>query len=179
MSIIQLLYVFFKIGLLGFGGGYAMLSMIQFECVEHFAWLTPQEFSDIIAISQMTPGPISINTSTYVGYTVAGFLGALVATLSLCLPSVLLMFLVIRFLMKRQDNHYIKSIFSGLKPVLAGLILAAALLLVNQETFCDFGLGEYNFSTLIFVASFVALFFFKVNPMWVICASGVIGCILF
>ena len=63
--------------------------------------------------------------------------------------------------------------------MLAGLILAAALLLVNQETFCDFGLGEYNFSTLIFVASFVALFFFKVNPMWVICASGVIGCILF
>lgn len=179
MSILQLIYVFFKIGLLGFGGGYAMLSMIQFECVEHFAWLTLQEFSDIIAISQMTPGPISINTATYVGFTVSGFLGALAATVSLCLPSIILMFLVVRFLMNKQENHYVKSIFSGLKPVLAGLILAAALLLTNEETFCDFGIGEHNISTIIFLSSFIALFFFKVNPMWVISLSGVIGFMVF
>lgn len=179
MTILYLLYVFFKIGLLGFGGGYAMLSMIQFECVENFEWLTKSEFSDIIAISQMTPGPISINMATYVGYIVGGFFGAVAATTALCLPSVLLMYLVIRFLMKNKENHYVQSIFSALKPVLAGLILAAALLLIDKETFFDFGLGEYNFSTIIFIASFVALFFFKVNPMIVIAASGIVGVVLF
>lgn len=179
MTILQLIYVFFKIGLLGFGGGYAMLSMIQFECVEHFAWLTNQQISDIIAISQMTPGPISINTATYVGYTVGGFFGAVAATISLCLPSILLMYFVIRFLMKNKENHYVQSVFGALKPVLGGLILAAAFMLVDSETFCDFGLGEYNFSVMIFVVSFVALFFFKINPMVVIGVSGLLGMVLF
>ncbi len=179
MTILQLIYVFFKIGLLGFGGGYAMLSMIQFECVEHFSWMTVQEFSDIIAISQMTPGPISINIATYVGFTVEGFWGAAVATISLCLPSIILMYFVIRFLMKNKEKHYIKSVFSGMRIVLAGLILAAALLLINNETFCDFGWGEHNMTTLIFVASFIALYFFKVNPIWVLGCSGILGIILF
>lgn len=179
MTILQLIYVFFKIGLLGFGGGYAMLSMIQFECVEHFSWLTIQEFSDIIAISQMTPGPISINIATYVGYSVYGFLGATTATISLCLPSIILMYFVIRILMKNKDNHYVKAVISGLRYVLSGLILAAALLLINKESFFDFGWGEYNISTIIFISSFIALYFFKVNPMWVLCCSGILGCIIF
>lgn len=179
MTILQLIYVFFKIGLLGFGGGYAMLSMIQFECVEQFSWLSMQEMSDIIAISQMTPGPISINTATFVGYKVFGFWGAAAATLSLCLPSIILMFVVTRFLMKNKENHYVQAVISRIRSVLAGLILAAALLLVTPESFFDFGLGEYNFTTLIFIASFVALYFFKLNPMWVITCSGILGVIIF
>ncbi|MBO7636374.1 MAG: chromate transporter, partial [Paludibacteraceae bacterium] len=118
MVFLQLLYVFFKIGLLGFGGGYAMLSLIQFEVVDHFNWMTVKEFSDMLAISQMTPGPVSINTATYVGYTVAGIPGAIVATGSLCLPSLFLMYLVIRFLLKNKDNRYVQYIMSGLRPVL-------------------------------------------------------------
>lgn len=175
ITILKLIYVFFKIGLLGFGGGYAMLSLIQFEVVEHFQWISQQEFSDIIAISQMTPGPISINIATYIGFTVYGFLGATIATISLCLPSIILLFLVIHFLFKHKENHYIKSIFTALRPILAGLILAAALLLMTKDNFCDFGLGEYNISTIIFIASFIALYFYKINPMLVITLSGVIG----
>ncbi|MCQ2958779.1 MAG: chromate transporter [Bacteroidales bacterium] len=179
MTALQLIFVFFKIGLVGFGGGYAMLSMIQFDCVERFSWLTIQEFSDIIAISQMTPGPISINTATYVGYTVLGFWGAVTATLSLCMPSIILMFFVIHFLMKNKDNHYVKTILQTLRPILAGLILAAALLLINKDTFFDFGFNNSNISLIIFILSFVVLYFFKVNPMWVLGFSGILGVILF
>lgn len=175
MVYLQLLYVFFKIGLLGFGGGYAMLSLIQFEVVDHFNWMTITEFSDMLAISQMTPGPVSINTATYVGYSVAGVPGAIVATVSLCLPSVFLMYLVIRFLFKNKDNRYVQYIMSGLRPVLGGLILAAALMLMNKENFSDFGWGEHNLSVIIFVVSFVALHFFKVNPMWLIASSALLG----
>lgn len=175
MVYLQLLYVFFKIGLLGFGGGYAMLSLIQFEVVDHFNWMTISEFSDMLAISQMTPGPVSINTATYVGYSVAGVPGAIVATVSLCLPSVFLMYLVIRFLFKNKDNRYVQYIMSGLRPVLGGLILAAALMLMNKENFSDFGWGEHNLSVIIFVVSFVALHFFKVNPMWLIAGSALLG----
>ncbi|MBR0501644.1 MAG: chromate transporter [Paludibacteraceae bacterium] len=175
MVFLQLLYVFFKIGLLGFGGGYAMLSLIQFEVVDHFNWMTITEFSDMLAISQMTPGPVSINTATYVGYSVAGVPGAIVATVSLCLPSVFLMYLVIRFLFKNKDNRYVQYIMSGLRPVLGGLILAAALMLMNKENFSDFGWGEHNLSVIIFVVSFVALHFFKVNPMWLIAGSALLG----
>ena len=105
MEFLQLLYVFFKIGLLGFGGGYAMLSLIQFEVVDHFGWMTITQFSDMLAISQMTPGPVSINTATYVGYEVAGIPGAVMATISLCLPSVLMMYFVIRFMINNNGKY--------------------------------------------------------------------------
>lgn len=175
MVFVELIYVFFKIGLVGFGGGYAMLSLIQFEVVDRFAWLTTQEFSDMIAISQMTPGPISINLATYVGYSVGGFGGAFAATLSLCLPSIIIMFLVTKFLLKNKENHYAQAIFSRLRPVLGGLIMAAALLLMNKENFYDFGLGEYNISTAIFFVSLVLLYFFKANPIWIIVGAGIVG----
>ena len=152
-----------------------MLSLIQFEVVDHFNWMTITEFSDMLAISQMTPGPVSINTATYVGYTVAGIPGAIVATGSLCLPSLFLMYLMIRFLLKNKDNRYVQYIMSGLRPVLGGLILAAALMLMNKENFSDFGWGEHNLSVIIFVVSFVALHFFKVNPMWLIAGSALLG----
>lgn len=191
----ELLYVFFKIGLFGFGGGYAMISLIQFEVVDHFGWMSVTEFSDMLAISQMTPGPVSINTATYVGYAVgkqwgymSGIFGSAVATISLCLPSILLMILVIKYFFNNKENVYVQAVMSGLRPVLGGLILAAALMLMNRENFCDlpFAIGEdgklgfdttlgYGLSILIFVASFVALHFFKVNPMWLIVIAGVIG----
>lgn len=175
MVYLELLYVFFKIGLLGFGGGYAMLSLIQFEVVDHYSWMTLTQFSDMLAISQMTPGPISINTATYVGYAVGGVPGAALSTFSLCLPSVLMMYFVIRFLLRNKENWIVKYVMSGLRPVLGGLILAAALLLVNEDSFRDFGWGERNLSVVVFVASFVALYFFKVNAMWLIVIAGVVG----
>ena len=179
MVYLELLYVFFKIGLMGFGGGYAMISLIQFEVVDSFNWLTLQEFADILAISQMTPGPISINTATYVGYEVAGISGAIVSTCALCLPSVILMIFVILFLFKNKENHWVQSLLKGLKPVMGGLILAAALLLMNKENFVDFGWGENNISVIICIITFIALYFFKVNPMILITIAGIAGAIIY
>ena len=139
MIYLQLLWVYLKIGLFGFGGGYAMLSLIQYEVVEHHQWLTSQEFTDIVAISQMTPGPIGINSATYIGYTATGSVwGAALATTAVCLPSFILVLLVSRFLLKNHNNPYIKSIFMGLRPVVVGLIASAALLLMNKENFADY-----------------------------------------
>ena len=143
---LNLFWAYLKIGLFGFGGGYAMLSLIQHEAVEvvHYGesqpWLTPTEFTDIVAISQMTPGPIGINSATYVGYVAAGnsIWGSIIATFAVCLPSFILVLLVSRFILKHKDNITIKSIFSGLRPVVVGLIASAALLLMNKENFPDY-----------------------------------------
>ena len=105
MIFLQLFYTFFKIGLFGFGGGYAMLSMIQGEVVTRHGWLSPQEFTDIVAISQMTPGPIGINSATYVGFTVTGSVwGSITATFAVVLPSFLLMLIISKFFLKYQKS---------------------------------------------------------------------------
>ena len=122
MVYLNLLWAYLKIGLFGFGGGYAMLSLIQHEAVEvvHYGetspWLTSKEFTDIVAISQMTPGPIGINSATYIGYVATGgnIWGSILATVAVCLPSFILVLLIGKFLLKHQNNVYIKSIFAGL-----------------------------------------------------------------
>ena len=143
MVYLNLLWAYLKIGLFGFGGGYAMLSLIQHEAVEviHYGesspWLTSKEFTDIVAISQMTPGPIGINSATYIGYVATGgsILGSILATVAVCLPSFILVLLIGKFLLKHQNNVYIKSIFAGLRPIVVGLIASAALILMNKENF--------------------------------------------
>lgn len=179
MIYLQLFWVYLKIGLLGFGGGYAMLSMIQFEVVEKHAWMTMSEFTDVVALSQMTPGPISINCATYVGYQVGGIFGSLLASFSIVLPSLILLYFVLRYLFKHKDNFIIKTTLRGLKPFIAGLIFAAAMLMMNKTTFSDFGIGENNISVIICAVTFVAIFFFKVNPMIMIALSGVAGLVFF
>jgi len=170
----QLFYLFFKVGLLGFGGGMAMYSLIQFEAVEHFGWISACEFADIMAISQMTPGPVSINCATYLGYQVGhGIAGALLASFALCLPSVLLMGVVIRLLSKYKENQYVQYILTSLKPVIAGLILAAGGLLIDPETFFDWS------SLFIAITSFVILYFTHINPIIVLGISALIGLILY
>ena len=118
MIFLQLFYTFFKIGLFGFGGGYAMLSMIQGEVVTRYGWLSPQEFTDIVAISQMTPGPIGINSATYVGFTVTGSVwGSIVATFAVVLPSFLLMLTISKFFLKYQKHPSVEAVFSGMGPL--------------------------------------------------------------
>ena len=115
MIYLQLLWVYLKIGMFGFGGGYAMLSLIQHEIVDLHHWLTPQQFTDVVAISQMTPGPIGINSATYVGYAVTQSVwGAVLATVAVCLPSFILVLLISYFFAKCKDNKYIKAAMSGL-----------------------------------------------------------------
>jgi len=175
MEYLELISVFFKIGLFSFGGGYAMISLIQFEVVDNYGWMTMQEFADILAISQVTPGPISINIATYVGFNVAGIMGALVATLALCLPSIVLMFFVIKFLFANMENRYVQFVLSGLRPAIVGLIFTAALLLMNADNFPDVGIGNTNFSIMICAATFIAFYFYKVHPVLLIVLAGTCG----
>ena len=172
---IQLFIVFFKIGLFGFGGGYAILSMIQYEVVEEYQWITVGEYTDMVAISQMTPGPISINMATYVGYTVTngGILGSLIATFAVCLPSIIIMVLICCFLQALKNNLYVTAALLWMKPAAIGLIAAAALLLMNEHNFVDYR------SAIIAVSIFVLAYFFKIGTIRLIVISGLTGYLLF
>lgn len=170
----ELLYVYLKIGLFGFGGGYAMLSLIQFEVVDKHHWLSSQQFTDIVAISQMTPGPIGINSATYIGYTVTrNVWGSVLATFAVCLPSFLLVLLISYFFAKFKNNLYVKAAMSGLLPMSVALIAAAALLLMNKENFIDYK------SLLIFIAAFILTWKYKIHPILMICLAGMAGILLY
>ena len=139
---LELFWIFFKIGAFTLGGGYAILPLIQDDVVDFHKWLNIQQFTDIVAISQVTPGPISLNSATYVGYLVGnkagiwnGVLAGTIATIGLILPSVIVMTFFSKFYLKFQDNKYIDNAFAGLKIVVVGLILAAAILLIDKNNF--------------------------------------------
>lgn len=183
MIFLQLFYTFFKIGLFGFGGGYAMISMIQGEVVTRHQWLSSTDFTDIIAISQMTPGPIGINSATYVGYSAVvnagyshamGILGSSVSTFSVVLPSFILMVLISKFFLKYQKHPVIASVFGGLRPGVVGLLAAAALVLMNRENFGT-DPAQIMVSIALFLGVFVASHTYKVNPILLIVLSGAIG----
>ena len=158
----------------GFGGGYAMLSLIQHEVVDHYQWLTLQQFTDDVAISQMTPGPIGINSATYVGYSVTQSVwGAIAATIAVCLPSFILVLLISYFFVRCKDNKYIKAAMSGLLPMSVSLIAAAALLLMNKENFID------HRSSLIFAVAFGVTWKWNIHPILLITLSGIAGYILY
>lgn len=174
MIYLQLFWVYFKIGLFGFGGGYAMLSLIQHEVVEKHAWLTDAQFTDIVAISQMTPGPVGINSATYIGYVASGSVwGSVIATFSVCLPSFVLMLVVSRMLIRYKENRWVDALFSGLRPAIVGLIAAAALSLMTPQNFPDYK------SILMCIGAFLMVKFLKVNPILMIIIAGVIGFFLF
>ncbi len=186
MIFLELFYTFLKIGLFSFGGGYGMLSVIQGEVVTRHAWITASEFTDIVAVSQMTPGPIGINSATYVGYTAVfnatgnealAVLGSLTASLAVMLPSIVLMLIVSRFFMKYSKHPAVEAVFKGLRPAVVGLIASAALLLMTEENFGS-PLGtplQFWVSSGLFVAAFVALKFFKVNPILLLALAGLFG----
>lgn len=175
MIYLQLLWVFIKIGVLGFGGGYAMLSLIQHEVVDNYAWMNTIDFADMVAISQMTPGPISINLATYVGYTTAGFGGSLLASFALCLPSIIMVYFIIKLFIKNKSNNLMDNTLKALKPAIAGLIFAAGLNMMNVQNFGSLGNLQNYLSIGICATAFAASFFFKANPILLIVVSGFIG----
>lgn len=182
MIYFQLFYAFFKIGLFGFGGGYAMLSLIQGEVVVHNTWLSPQEFTDIVAISQMTPGPIGINSATYVGYIATGSVwGSVVATFAVTLPSFILMLTISKFFIKFRQYPLVESVFEGLRPAIVGLLAAATLLLMNSENFGSPADDTRTFvvSVILFLIAFVGTYRLKVNPIWMIIACGLAGLMIY
>ena len=186
MLFLELFYTFLKIGLFSFGGGYGMLSVIQGEVVTRHAWLTAAEFTDIVAISQMTPGPIGINSATYVGYTAVlnatdnellAVFGSLTASFAVMLPSIVLMLIVSRFFMKHSKNRNVEAVFKALRPAVVGLIASAALLLMTEENFGSPAETPLQFgvSVALFVAAFVAMKFFKVSPILILILAGIFG----
>lgn len=190
MLFLELFITFFQIGLFGFGGGYAMLSMIQGEVVTGHHWITSSEFTDIVAISQMTPGPIGINSATYVGYTAVvnagychawGIVGSITATFAVVLPSFILMIAISKFFLKYQKHPLVESVFKGLRPAVVGLLASAALVLMTAENFGSYQTDTYQWciSIVIFLIAFIGTRKFKVNPILMIVLCGLAGWILY
>ena len=182
MIYLQLFYTFFKIGLFGFGGGYAILSMIQGEVVTRYNWVSTQEFTDIVAISQSTPGPIGINAATYVGFTATGSIwGSVIATFAVVLPSFILMLTISKFFLKYQKHPAVEAVFSGLRPAVVGLLASAALVLMNVENFGSPTDDTYTFviSIIIFLVAFIGTKKYHANPILMIIACGIAGLILY
>lgn len=178
MVLLDLFLVFFKIGLFGFGGGYAILTMIQKELIA-FGWITIEEFANIAAISQMTPGPIAVNAATYVGYRVAGFWGSALATFGVSLPSFFLVILVAHFIMKFKESRLIDACMKGIRPVTVAFIASAAIFFV-YESFVDITMplmiNPAPFA--IFVLAFLASLIFKMDTILIILLSAVMGLII-
>ncbi|MDR3086022.1 MAG: chromate transporter [Christensenellaceae bacterium] len=182
---LNLLYVFFKIGLVGFGGGYAMLSMILVE--GQALGVSAAQMADLNALDMVVPGPIALNAATYVGYLHAGFWGSLAATIGVSLPSLLIVTLILRFMAKYKENHILEACLSGIRPAAVGLIAAAAWtiasgILFNEGksllTLLSDPLGSISFLLGgIFLVTAVLNIRFKVNPILLTVVAGVIGAV--
>lgn len=177
MIYLQLFISYLKIGFFGFGGGYAMLSLIQNEIVEQRGWITVSQFADIVAVSQMTPGPIAINSATYIGYTIGGFWGSIVATIAVCLPALTVMLALTKFFLKLKDNRYVHGVITGMRPVVVGMIAAAALLLIFPEQRADSSFIDH-WSWILFAATLYASYK-KVNPILLIALSAIAGIVIY
>ncbi len=168
----ELFLAFFRIGLFGFGGGYAMLALMEFEIVQSRGWMISSEFLDIIAVAEMTPGPIAINAATFVGYRVAGPGGAALATTGVIFPSLLLVlpaaWLAVRFRNKKEMQHILK----GLHPAVISLIVLAAIAL-GQSAVIDLK------SCLIFGAGLLLLLFTRVHPLFLIALGAAAGLLFY
>lgn len=194
--ILQLAWTFFVIGAFTIGGGYAMLSLIQNQVVVEHAWVSESAFTDIVAVSQMTPGPIGINSATYVGYEVLqgatgshllGICGSLTATLSIMLPSFILMLLIVRFYEKFKTSTLYAGTMAFVKPAVVGLIGAAAVILILKTTWTGFTpnvqIVADNFpdwkSWVLLGGALAAGYWGKVNPIYLIIAGAILGIILY
>ena len=189
MLYLSLFITFFEIGLFGFGGGYGMLSLIQTEVVHNHHWITTGEFTDIVAVSQMTPGPVGINSATYCGYAAAhnagygemmSVLGSLTATIALVLPSLILRVLIAKLFQRYLNAAPVQSVLRGLRPAVVGLLGAATLLLLSPENFGALSVSPWQFSISIFLfaATFIGTYWMKINPIRMILYSAFAGLVL-
>jgi len=196
---LKLIWAYLKIGIFGFGGGYAMLSLVEKAVVEP-GWISETMFTDIVAISQMTPGPIGINSATYIGYVAPGavdpalttwwwgILGSVLATLAVTVPSFFLVLYASHFIRRHQESGAIKAIFSGLRPVVVGLIASAAIMLMNAANFNPKGIDWQLWTNItICLISFLLVYFalpfgkkkIKIHPILIIILAGLAGFIIY
>lgn len=182
MIFLELFFTFFMIGMFTIGGGYAMLSLIQNEVVTVHGWITDTTFTDIVAISQMTPGPIGINSATYVGYEVLAqsgasefvcILGSFTATFAVVIPSFMIVLMLCKVYEKWKEHYMFKGIMAGLKPATLGLIGTAALSLATPENFIDWK------SFVICIVAFIALYLKKVGPFTIIGLGALVGLLVY
>lgn len=196
----KLIWAYIKIGIFGFGGGYAMLSLVEKTVVFNNPWISEQMFTDIVAISQMTPGPIGINSATYIGFVAPGqvhpalasplwgIIGSIAATLAVTVPCFFLVLYSSHFIRKHHESGVIKAIFSGLRPVVVGLIASAAIMLMNKANFNPNGIDWQLWTSIaICAASFCAVYFpikrkgrsIRLHPILVIIVAGITGFLLY
>ena len=187
MSYLYIFAMFFRIGLFSFGGGMAMLPLI-FQTVKELGFMSAQEFADLVALSQVTPGPIAVNAATYVGFNYSGLPGALVATLGVCIPSFIMMLLVMNFIDRFNNSRGIQGAFYGIRPVTVGLIGAAVIFvgetvlvngpLISTQLFTS-GIDYFNLIPLaIFAVTILLTGVFKFKPITVILIMGAAGALL-
>ncbi|MBQ9418258.1 MAG: chromate transporter [Bacteroidales bacterium] len=189
MIFLQLLWTFLLIGAFTFGGGYSMIALIQGEVVGHYGWMSAEEFADLLALSQITPGPVGINTATYAGYTAvvnagypqwAAVCGSLLASMAVVAVPVGLVMLVSQWLLRHKDNAQVAAVMRVLRLVVIGLIAAAALGLVGEESFGTVGMNRrFAVSVAIFAVVFVLALRRKVSPVWLIVGSGLVGLVAY
>ena len=173
MTYFNLFLIFFKVGLFSFGGGYAILPLMQHEVVDVNKWISFKEFMDIVAVSQITPGPISINLATHVGYRIGGVVGSTIATTSVVLPSIIIVSLIVIFLKRFSKLPVVQRIFKSLRVTIVGLILAAGIALFVKENFIDYK------SYIIFTSVLIGGLVFKIGSITLIILSGVAGAVLY
>lgn len=189
MIFLELFYTFLLIGAFTFGGGYSMIALIQGEVVTHHGWMTSAEFTDLLAVSQMTPGPVGINTATYAGYTAvlnagypqwAAVLGSIEASVAVIVIPVALVLLVSGWLMRHKDNPTVATVMRYLRLAVVGLVAAAALGLLTAESFGTPGLNlRFVTSLLIFAAVFFLSWRKKASPILLIAASALAGLVVY
>lgn len=172
INLVNLFLSFFKIGAFSFGGGYAMFPLMKEVVIDTYNWLTNAEFIDIIAIAEMTPGPIAVNMATFLGYRVSGIWGSIIATFAVILPSFIIMSLIFHFVNKFKDSPYSDYFFRGIRPVVLGLIASAAVS-VAMDAYIDIK------SVVISVCIFYFITFKKLNPILAIIIAGITGIILY
>ena len=184
MELLTLFYVFFRIGLFGFGGGYAMLPFI-YESVQSFGFMDTEEFSNLLAVSQITPGPIALNAATYVGYSSSGILGGAVASFAVILPSLIIICIIVHFYNKYLESRIVEGIFTGIRPVTVGL-LASAIVFIGESSLFKAELSisnileyGYRYINIIPLCIFLAVILlngkFKLNPIIIMILSGLVG----
>lgn len=171
-KILKLFLIFLKIGVFTFGGGYAMIPLIEDEIVKKNNWVKEEEFLDIIAFAQSIPGALAINSATYVGYRTYGFWGAIAACLGAALPSFFIIFIIAKYLTNSIEKDLLEKIFKGIRPAVVSLILASIFKLKK-------GVRKNMFSYVILLATVALVIVFKVNPIFIIVISGALGYFLY
>ena len=169
-KLIELFISIFKIGAFTFGGGYAMIPLIEEEVVKNKGWLSKEEFVDILVVAQSLPGALAVNTSVFLGYRISGIVGAITALMAVILPSFFIILIIAVFFMQFRDNYYVNAAFQGITAAVPILVLIGAVSLAK-------GLEKNSRTVITIIISLVVLMFFDIHPVIVIIISGVYGAI--